>query len=160
MEWHRRGLTEDVGVPTGISSFKVAFYSRAKPNLRLLSPAITNCLEGLCSMKCWKENIANSTDCSMAWRSKVECLLSNDQEQWSRCRQTSLLINTIQFIYMSQGLSSFYQLHVSLVSSLHNMKHCVLFVANSGVLLNCHVPFLCTYIHTPQIISSWVIHTC
>lgn len=55
---------------------------------------------------------------------------------------------------MSQELSSFYQLHVSLVSFLHNMKHCMLFIANSEVLLNCHVPFVWTYIHTPQIIAS------
>lgn len=55
---------------------------------------------------------------------------------------------------MSQELSSFYQLHVSLVSFLHNMKRCVLFMANSEVLLNCHVPFICTYIHTLQIIVA------
>lgn len=65
-----------------------------------------------------------------------------------------LVINVIHYIHVSQELSSFYQLHVSLVSFLHNMKHCMLFMANSEALLSCHVPFICTYIHTPQIITS------
>lgn len=69
-----------------------------------------------------------------------------------------LLINVIHAIYVSQELSSFYQLHVSLVSLLPNMKHCLLFIANSEVLLNCHVLFTRTYIHTPQSTTSETIY--
>lgn len=51
------------------------------------------------------------------------------------------------------------QLHVRLGFSLHRMKLCVLFMANSEVLLNCHVLFKQTYIQTPPIITFWVSHT-
>lgn len=63
--------------------------------------------------------------------------------------RTPLLINVICQTSVSQELSSLHQLHVSLGFSLHKVKLCVLFMANSDVLLNCHVLFQQTYIQTP-----------
>lgn len=112
-------------------------------------------------MKGWKENTATSTICSAVRRSKVGrwLLLQKIRNNRAGVGKMPLLMNVIHGVYVSQELSSFYQMHVSLVSLLHNMKRCMLFIANSEVLLNCHVPFIWTYIHTPQITALVVIYT-
>lgn len=95
-------------------------------------------------MKGWKENTATSTICSAVQRSKVGrwLLLQKIRNNRAGVGKMPLLMNVIHGVYVSQELSSFYQMHVSLVSLLHNMKRGVLFIANSEVLLNCHVPFI------------------
>lgn len=131
---------------------------QAKPSLPFLETS--NCLWGLYSMKGWRANTAKPTICSVVCRSKAGCrlFLQKIRNNWAGAGKMPLLINVIHSIYVSQELSSFYQLHVSLVSLLPSMKPCVLFIANSEVLLNCHVPFTGAYIHTPQTTTSEAIY--
>lgn len=132
--------------PTGIS---FSLYTWAKPNLGFLSPAQSHCLGEPALSKPWKQNTPNSTLHSVAWRRKVECwlLFQKIRESQAGVGRAPLLINVTWQMCMSQKLSSLHHLHVSLGLSLHKVKHCVLFMANSEVLLNCHVLFKQTHTH-------------
>lgn len=85
--------------------------------------------------------------------------LSEDQKEPSRRGRTPLLIDVTHQAAMRQELSRLHQLHITWGSSLHKVRHCVVFTASSEVLLGCHVPFQQTHTQTPPVITSWVIYT-